>query len=104
GSFYPQFIKKGIVLPHQLETERKPSAPLPGFFNLVKFNIVHSGNLLWGRDPIGLIKGFIKFLHKTPQAGNDARLLFLGGENHYSQLLKEYEDKSDEIFVTPDYL
>lgn len=104
GGFYPQFIKKGMVIPHQLEINKELSTELPGFFNPTKFNIVHAGNLLWGRDPIGLINGFIKFLKSKPEASRDVRLLILGGKNHYSSILKDYATKFPQLYVGQKYL
>jgi hypothetical protein len=104
GRFYPHFIKKGMVIPHQLEKKKELTIELPDFFNPAKFNIVHAGNLLWGRDPIGLINGFIKFLKSKPEASKDVRLLFLGGKSHYSTILKDYEANIHQIYVGENYL
>src|SRR5690606_3081449 len=94
------------VIPHQLEDgcNEELDLNLPEFFNLQNFNLVHAGNLLWGRDPNGLILGFRKFLETNSAAKKDARLLFLGGANHYSDVLSNYERKISQFNASSDYL
>lgn len=106
GSHFAPFQKKGVVIPHQLDCERKKevSKQLPEYFDPKNFNIVHAGNLLWGRDPNGLILGFKEFLNVNSSAKRDARLIFLGGSNHYSLQLSEYENDISQFKVSPNYL
>ncbi|WP_423818469.1 UDP-glycosyltransferase [Salinimicrobium sp. TIG7-5_MAKvit] len=97
GQFHPQFLKTGIVIPHQISDHDITNKKLPELFNPVNFNIVHAGNLLWGRDPGGLIEGFKGFLRHCPEAKQKSRLIFIGGKNHYSKFLMEVSQKHSEV-------
>src|SRR5690606_23166021 len=68
------------------------------------FNILHAGNLLWGRDPGGLIEGFKVFIKSNPEARKKAKLIFLGGRNYYSELLFKEKNEVSQIFVSEDYV
>ena len=105
GSHFAPYQNKGVVIPHQLEPfEEGNDEKLPEYFNHLNFNLVHAGNLLWRRDPTGLILGFQNFLKANPGAVRDARLIFLGGINHYSSELSEFEKELPQFKVSPDYL
>ncbi len=106
GSHYAPYKTKGVVIPHQLEHENidEVNENLPEYFNSQNFNLVHAGNLLWGRDPVGLILGFQEFLNTNPGAKKNARLIFLGGANHYSSELLEYERNIPQFKMSPEYL
>jgi len=106
GSHFAPYQTKGVVIPHQVEHENieEVNEELLGYFNRQNFNLVHAGNLLWGRDPSGLILGFQEFLKANRSAKKDARLIFLGGANHYSSELSEYERDIPQFKVSPDYL
>ncbi|WP_265164023.1 UDP-glycosyltransferase [Salinimicrobium tongyeongense] len=99
GQFHPQFLNTGVIIPHQIPLQDKKNVKLPDWFNPANFNIIHAGNLLWGRDPVGLIEGFQCFLQNFPEAKQNARLIFIGGKNHYSQLLREVIQKHSEVYV-----
>ncbi len=104
GNHFAPFQAKGVVIPHQLDPCAGNNIEnFPTYFNPQNFNIVHAGNLLWRRDPKGLITGFQKFLRTNPGA-NNARLIFLGGRNHYSSALSEYEKYIPQFKVSPDNL
>lgn len=100
GSYFPDYKEKGIIIPHQMEKYDVSQTIIPDYFDPEKFNILHAGNLLWGRDPEGLIEGFKKFLATTPGADNDACLMFLGGRNHYSTRLNEYSGEISQLLVS----
>jgi hypothetical protein len=105
GSHFAPYLNKGMIIPHQLEPrEEIYNEELPEYFDHLNFNLIHAGNLLWRRDPTGLIMGFQKFLKVNPGAKKDARLLFLGGINHYSSELTEFENEIPQLKVSPDYL
>jgi hypothetical protein len=106
GSHFAPYQTKGIVIPHQLINEciGEVKEELPKYFNSQNFNLVHAGNLLWGRDPNGIILGFQKFLKSNPLAQQNARLIFLGGANHYSNELTAYERGIDQLKVSRNYL
>jgi len=100
GSYFIGYQEKGLVIPHQIDFKVVSSTKTPEFFNSKKFNILHAGNLLWGRDPEGLIQGFIKFLILNPEAETESQLLFLGGQNHYSSILSDYKAKIPQFYVS----
>lgn len=100
GEKYVPFSTKGVVIPHQLLETSEDKVDLPEFFDKSLFNLVHAGNLLQGRDPKGLIKGFKKFLEKNPEAQNDARLIFLGGASYYSAEIVTYQDDISQFIAT----
>ena len=102
GSHFAPFLNKGVVIPHQLGLlEEGSDVELPEYFNHLNFNLIHAGNLLWRRDPTGLILGFQAFLKENPSAKKDARLIFLGGRNHYSSELSEFEKEILQFKVSP---
>ncbi|MFN4762855.1 UDP-glycosyltransferase [Gillisia sp. Q332] len=104
GSYFKGYIEKGMVIPHQISSDEIPKSTIPDYFDSEKFSILHAGNLLWGRDPEGLIQGFIQFLKLNPEAEKDSQLLFLGGQNHYSSILSEWKNKIPQFYVSEDYV
>ncbi len=104
GSYFIGYQEKGFVMPHQIDMEEILETIIPEYFKLKKFNILHAGNLLGGRNPEGLIKGFIKFLELNPEAKKECQLLFLGGQNHYSSVLLEYQSIIPQFYVSKDYV
>lgn len=97
-------LKKAVVIPHQLDTQVSTPIAHPAFFTPSNFNLMHAGNLLWGRDPKGLIEGFKKFLKNHPEAKTKARLIFIGGENYYSKYLEKASLNTREIVVSENYI
>lgn len=93
AQFYPQFQKKGVVIPHQITAEEIEVMDFPTWFDPAKFNVVHAGHLLWGRDPKGLIEGFRLFEENCEDVKANANLIFIGAKNHYSEILKQYAEK-----------
>jgi hypothetical protein len=104
GCYFTGYLEKGLVIPHQIGSDEIYEPIIPDYFDSEKFNVLHAGNLLWGRDPEGLIHGFIKFLKLNPEAEKESRLLFLGGQNHYSSYLSEWEAKIPQFYVSEDYV
>ncbi|MBZ9729751.1 UDP-glycosyltransferase [Salegentibacter sp. JZCK2] len=102
--YYRPLKGKRIIIPHQIDEEYTSNASLPEFFRPEKFNILHAGTLLWGRDPMGLIKGFLQFLKETPGARENAKLLLIGNKNHYSKELEKISEQHPEIYVSEDYI
>lgn len=100
GSYFEGYKEKGIVIPHQMEKYDFSQTQIPDYFKPEKFNILHAGNLLWGRDPKGLIEGFKKFIATTPGAEEDCRLIFLGGKSHYSNILNDYSNNIFQMGVS----
>jgi hypothetical protein len=102
--YYSPLKEKRVIIPHQIPEFEENDLCFPDYFDVKKFNVLHAGNLLWGRDPRGLIKGFLLFLEKNPQAIENSKLIFLGGKNHYSKYLKTKEYEVSQIFVSEDYV
>lgn len=102
--YYSPLKGKAVIIPHQITEFKENDLGFPDYFQSENFNILHAGNLLWGRDPKGLIEGFLLFLKKNPQAKENSKLIFLGGENHYSNYLKTKENEVSQIFVSEDYV
>ncbi|MBK9223714.1 MAG: UDP-glycosyltransferase [Flavobacterium sp.] len=90
GSYFPNFLKTGVVVPHQNFDYNIKNCSPPSYFDESKFNLLHAGNLLQQRSPEGLINGFKLFLEQNPQARNDAKLFFIG--RAHEQHLKVFEE------------
>ncbi len=100
GSHFAPYQSKGVVIPHQMTKEERFSEDFPSYFNEKKFNLVHAGNLINGRNPMGLILGFKKFIEDNIEASKEARLIFLGGENFYSKELSIHEKNIPEFHLS----
>jgi len=90
GSYFPNFLNTGIVIPHQNFDYNIKNCSPTSYFDESKFNLLHAGNLLQQRSPEGLINGFKLFLKQNPQARNDAKLFFIG--RAHEQHLKVFEE------------
>ena len=99
GNFYPNFMKTGVVIPHQNAIYQIKNIDLPAYFDVSKFNLLHAGNLLNARSPKGLIEGLKLFFEKCPSAKNEVRLIMLGSASGYANMLKEYQKSIPELFV-----
>ena len=103
GSFYPNFIKTGVVIPHQKAKYdfeiSKENTKFISYFDPLRFNLLHAGNLMKQRSPQGLIEGFKLFLQQNTEAKNDSRLLLLGPANYHSLMLEEYQKSTLEIYI-----
>lgn len=100
GKFAPNFLKTGVVIPHQLVEMEHKNLPLPDFFNLNKFSLLHAGNLLGERNPVGLIEGFFKFLESNPEAKTTSQLILIGGtsENHL-EVFEKHKNSGDNLIA-----
>lgn len=99
GSYFPGFLKNGIIMPHQIAKYEIENLDLPSYFDIEKFNLLHAGNLMKQRSPEGLIEGFQLFLKQYPKARNQAQLLLIGSASYHSQMLENYQRKSPEIYI-----
>lgn len=99
GSYFSGCLEKGLIIPHQITPPEALLSDPPDFFSKSRFNVLHAGTLLWGRDPKGLIKAFQLFIKKVPSANKYARLIFLGGKNHYSDFLSKTARTFPELIV-----
>lgn len=104
SSYFPDCKSKGIVIPHQIADLETDLLNFPDYFNCENFNILHAGNLLWGRDPKGLIEGFKLFLKNNEDSGKYANLILLGGKNHYSNYLSQVTKECSQIYISEDYI
>ncbi|MCI2228387.1 UDP-glycosyltransferase [Polaribacter sp. MSW13] len=95
GSYFPNFLKTGIIIPHQnLDSNNNEVFELPNYLDTSKFNILHAGNLMKQRSPKALIKGYRLFLEKFPEAEKKSKLLLLGNASYYQEYLNNQIDKN----------
>ena len=103
GSYYPNFLITGKVIPHQNATYNLQNSvqnnDFSDYFDAAKFNLLHAGNLMKQRSPIGLIEGFKLFLNKNPEAANESKLILLGNAAYHSKLIEEYKVDNLEIYI-----
>ena len=99
GSFYPNFLKTGVVIPHQNARYEIQNQDFPSYFDMSKFNLLHAGNLMKQRSPEGLIKGFKLFLQNNPEAKKESQLLLLGPASFHAEMLEDYQKNSPEIYI-----
>jgi hypothetical protein len=103
SSYYPDFIKTGVIIPHQNAKYNLQNSGLndnlPDYFDATKFNLLHAGNLMKQRSPKGLIEGFKLFLKKNPEAAKESKLIVLGNASYHSKMLQEYQTTNPEIYI-----
>lgn len=99
GNYFPEFLKTGVLIPHQITNYELEYIPLPSYFNPSKFNLLHAGNLLKERSPKGLLDGFVLFLQQNPEARKEAVLHVIGPASSHESLLKKYEIEFPEINI-----
>lgn len=98
GQFYPNVLKTGIVIPHQnLALKHGENISLPSFLDTSVFNILHAGNMMKERPPIGLLEGYKLFLSKNPSAILDSKLIHIGNCRDYEAELHNYEQMIDTL-------
>ncbi|PWA04043.1 glycosyltransferase family protein [Flavobacterium psychrotolerans] len=99
GSYFPNFLKTGVIIPHQNAEYEFENTALPSYLDVSKFNLLHAGNLLQQRSPVGLIEGFRLFLNQNPEARTDSKLILLGPAPFHSQILEEYKRNNPELYI-----
>jgi hypothetical protein len=99
GSYFPNFLRTGVLMPHQNAEYKIKNNKFPPYFDPAKFNVLHAGNLMAQRSPRGLIEGYKLFLQKTPEAKNLTRLLLLGNASDHQELLSGYGDNCSEVYI-----
>lgn len=99
GSYFPDFLKTGILIPHQNAKVEIQPTELPLYLDKSKFNLLHAGNLLDARSPKGLIVGFKLFLERNSDAKKDVRLLLIGPSTYFSNLIQSYQEVLPELLV-----
>ena len=101
GSYFPNFLKTGIVVPHQhLMRSFEDGVKIPHYLKSNYFSILHAGNLMKQRPPIGLIEGYVMFLKRCPEAEGNSQLIFLGNTSDYDQLLLEYASRISQLYYS----
>ena len=98
SSYFPDFIKTGVVIPHQNAQYVVQDTSFPSFFDVSKFNVMHAGNLMRQRSPEGLIAGFELFLLHNPEALKESRLLLLGPASYHAELLEKHQKICPELY------
>jgi hypothetical protein len=99
GSYFSNFSKTGVVIPHQNAKYEVKNKINPSYFEESKFNLLHAGNLMSQRSPKGLIEGYKLFLNQNPEAKADTKLILLGNASDHSKMLEEYEKNSPQIYI-----
>lgn len=99
GEYYPSFLTTGMLIPHQNAKIEIQNAELPSYFDSSKFNLLHAGNLLDARSPVGFMEGFKLFLERNPFAKEEVRLLLIGPSSCFSKIIQDYQKEMPELIV-----
>ncbi len=100
GSYYPNFLKTGIVIPHQhIETGINDQDFKLDYFNSEKFTLLHAGNLMKQRSPVNLIKGFKSFLDTNSEAETEVELMLIGPASYHKTVLEEYNNSIPQLYL-----
>lgn len=101
GNYFPNFIKTGIIIPHQNFKEGHLTIDDLSFYDKNKFNVLHAGNLMKQRNPEGLIKGFKLFLDNNPEAKNDSKLILLGNASYHKDFINSFVTDLPQLYIEP---
>jgi glycosyltransferase involved in cell wall biosynthesis len=104
GSYYPGFLKSGVIIPHQLIELSTEGIGFPDYFDPKDFNLLHAGTLLEPRNPKILVDAFQRFLENNPEAKLHSKLIFLGGDSIFSPWLKDKAGQIKELEVSEAYV
>jgi len=104
GSYYPDFLERGIVVPHQIAEATAVSSKTPAYFKDSCFTILHAGSLMKPRNPSGLIEGFQQFLESNPEAKEDSQLLFLGKKAYFESYLNQKQTEIPQLYISDGYV
>jgi hypothetical protein len=99
GGYFPDFMKTGVLIPHQNSKYKIQNTVFPSYFDSSKFNLLHAGNLINTRSPKGLIEGLKLFFERNPGAKKEVKLLLIGSCSGYSEMVSEYQKEIPELFV-----
>ena len=91
AAVYGDFLNKEVIIPHQYDSSFK-IGELPSFFNKDVFNLVHTGNLIGGRSPEGLLRGFELFIKTNPEAKGNVYLHLIGPSRNYAELFANFSE------------
>lgn len=92
GSYFSDFLRTGVLIPHQISDYQVQHKTLPDFLDVNKFSLFHAGSLMKQRNPIFLIKAFEQFLDKTPEAKEQAQLILVGAHEYHKEALERYKN------------
>ena len=104
GSYFPDFLRSGFIIPHQISYQSDSAIELPEFFDPSKFNVLHAGTLLAPRDPKPLVMAFIRLTEKFPEALNDTGLIFTGKSSIHKNWLSDKSERNKNIHFIPQSL
>ncbi len=99
GSYFPNFLKTGVVIPHQIAKYELQNKLFPDYFDKTKFNLLHAGSLTTQRSPLGLIEGYKLFLDQNPTYRKDVKLILLGNASDHSKMLSDYKASIPEAYI-----
>ena len=99
GSYFKGYKEKGIVIPHQIDEQIGYSLRVEILdWNPEKFNVLHAGSLLHGRNPRALITAFQKFiLNLEVTEKSKCQLSFVGSANKHLSILEDFSSKVSQI-------
>ncbi len=104
GQYFPNFLKTGVVLPHQNISAVVVSKSVPSYLDKDKFSIMHAGSLLDHRKPFALLEGFKKFLENTEGAAIHTQLLLIGNSNAHEPKLTELCRQIPQVYKSDGYV
>ncbi len=90
GQFFPNFLKTGLVIPHQ-QLKVALLQELGEYKDLIQANsfvLLHAGNLMKQRSPTYLIQAFRDFIEANPSAKSKAQLILLGPGGYHKELVE----------------
>ncbi len=104
GSYYPDFLERGIVIPHQISNGTKINQNTPVYFKKDYFTILHAGSLMKPRNPSGLVEGFQQFLEANPDAKANSQLLILGKKEYFDDYLEAKQREIQQLYLSSGYV
>jgi hypothetical protein len=99
GSFFENFNKSGIVIPHQIINLNLDG--IDPVINLKRdmFNILHAGSLFKQRNPKSLIMGYQLFLENNIQAKENSKLILLGSADYHKAMIEDYAKSIPQLQI-----
>lgn len=104
GSYYPDFLERGIVIPHQISDKTETNQSTPDYFKADCFTILHAGSLMKPRNPRGLVEGFQLFLKANQEANTNSQLLLLGKKDYYDEYLNAKQAEIPQLYLSSGYV
>ncbi len=104
GQFNELFLKKAVLLPHQMPSEKIQKTPLESSFQIDKFTILHAGNLLAQRDPFPLLEAWNNFLKEVPEAVDSSQLFLIGSASYHQPKLSKICELISSVHLSAEYV